>query len=367
MSNRLDWIDNARGIGIFTVVLVHSMIPMRYDVYLDAAVMLLAGFAIALFFIMAGMTYNGDKNRNNLKDYAISRGCQLLIPYFALYIIMMILFIPLAGSVDTYLTPADVVFWFLYGAGPPGQATHLWFLPVLFFGLMLFVTIESLTHSYDSRVRWPLVVLLPVIAVWITDICSPMLVPWRVNSVLIATSFCIIGHEMQRYSGLKQWRTNSKILDGVIFLILAVVLFVVSQYNGFFNFVEDSFGENAWLYLVTGTSGTILVFMLSSLFKSRRVEFLGVNSQVIYEIHPVFFYLAPLLMVALGWSLADYDASITLFWPLRFLLGFVLAIPFAMLVLRNRILSMIFTGKSNMKQIEPSLTSPIPDGEDPKG
>jgi fucose 4-O-acetylase-like acetyltransferase len=126
------------------------MIPMRGEAYLEAAVTLLASFAIALFFIMAGMTYNGDKHRSNLKTYAISRGRQLLIPYFVLYIIMIVAFVPLAGSVDTYLTPADVVFWFLYGAGPPGQATHLWFLPVLYFGLLLFIAIESVTHKINS-------------------------------------------------------------------------------------------------------------------------------------------------------------------------------------------------------------------------
>ena len=247
------------------------------------------------------------------------------------------------------------------------RATHLWFLPVLYFSLVLFIAIESVTHKLNSVVRWPLVVILPVLAFWITDLFTPMLVPWRINSILIATAFCIIGHEMQRFRGLKPWRTNSKILDVVVFLTLSVILVVAAMYNGFFNFVEDSFGRNAWLYLVTGTSGTILVFMLSSLFKSKRVGFLGANSQVIYEIHPVFFYLAPALMVALGWSLATYDASITLFWPLRFILGFVLAILFSMLVLRNRILSLIFTGKSNIKQIEPSQTGSTPDGEDPKG
>ena len=366
-STRLDWIDNARGIGIFAVVVVHSMIPMRGDVYLEAAVTLLASFAIALFFLMAGMTYNGDKHRNNLKAYAISRGRQLLIPYFVLYIIIMVMFVPLAGSVDTYLTPGDVLFWFLYGAGPPGQATHLWFLPVLYFSLVFFIAIEAVTHKLNSVVRWPLVVLLPVLAFWITDLFTPMLVPWRINSILIATAFCIIGHEMQRFRGLKPWRTDSKILDVVVFLILSAILVVAATYNGFFNFVEDSFGRSAWLYLVTGTSGTILVFMLSSLFKSKRVGFLGANSQVIYEIHPVFFYLAPVLMIVLGWSLAAYDASITLFWPLRFLLGFELAILFSMLVLRDRILSLIFTGKSNIKQIELSQTGSTPDGEDPKG
>jgi hypothetical protein len=322
------------------------MIPMGDDVFLVGTTTLLASFAIALFFIMAGLTYNGDKYRNNLKDYAISRGRQLLIPYFALYIIMMVLFIPLVGFVDTPLTPGEVFFWFLYGAGPPGQATYLWFLPVLYFGLVLFIAIERVTHSMNSVVRWPLVVLLPVLAFWITDAFSPMLVPWRVNSILIATAFCIIGYEIKNYRSLRPWRTDSKLLDATVFIVLSIVLFVASQYNGFFNFVEDSFGKNAWLYLITGTSGTIIVFMLSSLFKSRRISFLGVNSQVIYEIHPVFFYLVPALMFLLGWSLAAYDASIVLFWPLRFLLGFGLSIPFAMLALRNRALSLVFTGKS---------------------
>ena len=130
--------------------------------------------------------------------------------------------------------------------------------------------------------------------------------------------------------------------------MLTLVLFVASQYNGLANLVEDSFGTNAWLYLITGTSGTILVFMLSSLFKSpsKRMEFLGVNSQIIYEIHPVFFYLAPATMVLLGWSLAEYDALLSIFWPMRFVFGFVLAIAFTFLVLRNRVLSLIFTGRN---------------------
>jgi hypothetical protein len=326
------------------------MIPMRGVPYLEAGVSLFGGFAIALFFIMAGLTYNGDKHRNNLRAYAISRGRQLLIPYFMLYFIMIVLFIPLEGTVQTNLTPGDVVFWFFYGAGPPGEATHLWFLPVLYFGLLLFVLIERVTHSLNSVVRWPLVVILPVVAFMITDAFSPMLVPWRINSVLIATAFCIIGHEMQKFNGLRPWRTESRVVDVAIFLVLSVILVLASIYNGFFDFVQDSFGKNAWLYIITGTSGSIIVFMLSDLFSSSRFGFIGENSQIMYEIHPVFFYLAPALMLMFGWSLAAYDASITLFWPLEFVLGFGLSIPFTMLVLRNRILSLIFTGKSNIPQ-----------------
>ncbi|MFX1561468.1 MAG: hypothetical protein ACFFBL_12835, partial [Promethearchaeota archaeon] len=80
---------------------------------------------------------------------------------------------------------------------------------------------------------------------------------------------------------------------------------------------------------------------------SRRIQFLGINSQSIYEIHPIFFYLIPPLVALFGWSYMEYDSAFTLFWPLRFVIAFGLSVPFAYLVLRNRVLSVIFTGKSN--------------------
>ena len=242
------------------------------------------------------------------------------------------------------------ITWLLYGAGPPGQPTYLWFLPVLYFGLILFTVIESVTHSQDPRVRWPFVVLLPFLALWMTDTFSPILVPWRVNSVLFATAFCIIGHEMKRYRGLSWWRTDSKILDGVILVVLATVTIIISQYNGFVSHPDDWLGTNGWLYLVSGTSGTIVFFMLSSFTKSstisKKMQFLGVNSQIVYEVHPIFFYLVPIVIGLFGFSVAAYEASHTLYWPIRFVIAFGLSIPFTMLTLRNRILSLIFTGKS---------------------
>ncbi|MFX1607304.1 MAG: acyltransferase family protein, partial [Promethearchaeota archaeon] len=348
-----EWIDISKGVGIIVVILCHSMIhtELRDDPFVYSAVSFMTGFVMAMFFILAGMTYHADKHRENLIQYAISRGRQLLIPYFAIYIIMTLLFIPLTGSIDTYLTPGELIFWLLYGAGPPGQPTYLWFLPVLYFGLLLFVVIESVTHSQDPRVRWPLVVILPLVAFLITNAFSPLLVPWRVNSVLYTTAFCIVGHEMRRYRGLKAWCTDSRIRDGIVVMILFVVWLILSLYNGFVSWVDDIFGTNGWIYLITGVSGSVIIFILSSLFDSssisRRIQFLGINSQSIYEIHPIFFYLIPPLVALFGWSYMEYDSAFTLFWPLRFVIAFGLSVPFAYLVLRNRVLSVIFTGKSN--------------------
>jgi hypothetical protein len=277
-----------------------------------------------------------------------------LIPFFFIYIIMTILFIPLSGSIDTYLTPGELVFWLLYGAGPPGQPTYLWFLPVLYLGLIIFTFLESLTHSKDPRLIWVFVILLPLIAFWITNLLSPVLVPWRINSVFVATTFCIIGHEMKRSRGLEWWRTSSKIRDAVIILALFIVTILISQYNGFVSHPDDWFGVNGWLYIVSGTLGSVAVFMLASQSKSsfisRKMQFLGVNSQIVYEIHPMFFYIVPILLGLLGVSATEYATSFTLFWPFRFIIAIAISIPFTMLILRNRILSILFTGKGVSKQ-----------------
>ncbi|MHA1937370.1 MAG: acyltransferase family protein [Candidatus Thorarchaeota archaeon] len=349
-SPRYEWIDISKGVGILAVILCHSMIPMLSVEILYSTVAFLTSFVMVLFFILAGMTYNGEKHRENLRNYAVSRGRQLLIPYIAIYFIMILLFIPLAGSIDTYLTPLELVIWFLYGAGPPGQPTYLWFLPVLYFGLLLFTAIESATHTNDPKIRWPLVAILPFFAFWMTDVFSPMLVPWRLNDVLLTTAFCIVGYEMKRYRDLKPWHTDSKIRDGAIFLILIAFLFVVSQYNGFISPADDWYGTNGWLYLISGIIGAVVIFMLSSIstssMASRKMQFLGVNSQVIYEVHPIFFYLVPVLLGLFGLSTLDYDTSFALIWPIRFVLAFGLSIPFTLLVSRNRFLSLIFKGKS---------------------
>jgi fucose 4-O-acetylase-like acetyltransferase len=350
-GKRQEWIDVSKGAGIVLVVVAHAMIPMQGNVYLYSFISFMTSFVMPIYFILAGLTYNGDKHRGDLKNYAISRGKQLLIPYFAIYIIMMLLYIPLTGSIDTYLTPADLVFWLLYGAGPPGQPTYLWFLPVLYFGLVLFTVIELATHNQDPRVRWPFVVLFPFLGLWITDVFSPMLVPWRVNHVFFTAAFCIIGHEMKRYLGFRQWRTASKILDGVIIVILFAIILPISQYNGFVSAADDWFGVSGWLFFLTGILGTLFIFMLSSISESsaisRTMQYFGVHSQVIFEIHPIFFYLVPITLGLLGVSATVYDTQFVLFWPVRFIFAFGLSILFTFVVYRNRILSVIFTGKSN--------------------
>jgi fucose 4-O-acetylase-like acetyltransferase len=356
---RFEWIEVTKGIGITFVILVHSMIP-----WLNPVTIHLSSFTIAIFFVLAGLTYNNHRHRGNLQRFIVSRGKQFLIPYFFLYMIMMVLFLPLSSSIDSAFTPAEVFLWFLYGNGPPLSASHLWFLPVLYFGLVLFVITDRAMQRFPYYSRWIIAVLFPIIGMIIQSIFAPNLVPWRLSSVFVAATFVFLGNAMRQYRGLNPWLSSSKARDAVVFLLLAVILVLVSNFNGFTDIAVDNLGTSILIYMIPGTIGTLLVFYASSVLVSsdpfrKLFMALGKNSQELYEIHPVFFYLVPIVALPLGLPLIGLEHS-TLFWPLRFILGITFGFLLTGYVItRNRVLSVLFRGSSRVTFVNlPKETSP---------
>ncbi|MFX0108469.1 MAG: acyltransferase family protein, partial [Candidatus Hodarchaeota archaeon] len=303
-TSRLDWIEVAKGVGITFVILVHSMIPLLNPVTIH-----LSSFTIPLFFVLAGLTYNNERHRGNIRSFAASRGKQFLIPYFFLYAIMMILFVPLAPSIETSLTPIEIVLWFIYGNGPPKSASHLWFLPVLYFGLMVFVVMDRAMQRFPSYSRWIFLVIFPLMASAIQSLFAPTLVPWRISSVFLSATFVLVGNIMRGVRGLNPWLLSSRTANLILFVVLSALLVLVSQLNGFTDIAVDNYGVSAFIYMIPGVTGTVLVFAASSAIAysspvRRFFMAIGKNSQELYEIHPVAFYLAALIALPLGLPLA---------------------------------------------------------------
>ncbi len=345
-QTRIEWIDIAKGIGILSVIMVHAIIPN-----VNIITTTLSSFTIPLFFIMAGLTYNASRHRHNLRKFAKTRGRQFLIPYFILQISMIILFYLIPNAVDTYLTPNEVVFWFLYGSGPPMQSTHLWFLPVLYFGFLLFAILDRLVADVPRAVRILLIPAFALLAAIINQLFYPMLVPWHISAILVACAYTIIGNELQKEGGRASWKTGSRTRDLTVILLATVSLVLVSELNGFTDIAVDNLGLSVYIYLGTGTLGTLIVFIVSSYLADfpasvqRWFVMLGNASQEIYEFHPLTFLLVPPIMLLAGWTIPDIVAGYDLLWPLRFSLGVVISIPVVLYVIRrNRLLSFIFTG-----------------------
>ncbi|MFX1484927.1 MAG: acyltransferase family protein [Promethearchaeota archaeon] len=345
-TTRFEWIDVSKGIGIILVVLVHSIIPL-----INSITTHLSSFAIPLFFVLAGLTYDSERHQYRLKRLAKVRGQQFLVPYFCLYTIIMILFYLVPNAVETYLTPDQLVFWFFYGSGPPNQSTHLWFLPVLYFGFVLFIIIDRLLVNLPRYTRLILVPSLAVIATGINSSFAPMLVPWHLGSIIIAAIFMLIGNEIRNQYGMMSWSTKFKVLDVVLIVALSSLLILLSELNGFTDIAVDNLGNSVWLYLINGTIGTSVVFIAASLladqsvFTRTRLSQLGNMSQEVYEFHPLTFLLMTPILLLTGWALVDIQTNFNNLWILRFSLGMIVSILVVVFVIRkNRFLSVIFTG-----------------------
>ncbi|MHA1479955.1 MAG: acyltransferase family protein [Candidatus Thorarchaeota archaeon] len=357
-SKRADWLDVSKGIGILSVITVHSIIPQ-----INAITTHLSSFTIPLFFVLAGLTYNSKRHRYRLREFAVSRGRQFLIPYFGLYVIMIVSFFLLPNVVNTSLTPELLLFSLFYGSGPPGQSTHLWFLPVLYFGMLAFAGLDRLFARAPHATRFSLFLVLPLSAVAINSLFLPDLVPWHLGAILVSATFVFIGNEMRRVNGVKFWTTESRIKDLLLIVSGVAVLLIVSELNGFTDIAVDNIGINVWLYLIAGTIGTSIVFVISSQIAilttaiRKSLVLLGNASQEIYEVHPFTFMLVTPILFLFGWAFTDIDAAYDLLWPLRFFLGVSISVIVVLFFIRkNRILSFLFTGSYKRMKKE----APIP-------
>ncbi|MHA1771285.1 MAG: acyltransferase family protein [Candidatus Thorarchaeota archaeon] len=344
-ASRFRWIDGAKGLGIIAVMIVHSMIPM-----INLITTYLSAFAIQLFFIITGLTYHNEKYREQLRRLFIVRGRQLLIPYVLLYFLVIILFIPVAPYIETYLTPSQLVFWFLYGSGPPMSSSHLWFLPVIFFGLVVFAVLDKLSARIARPARLLWIIILPLLSWLIKIIFEPALVPWHLNAIFIAAAYMFLGNEIRlvRRNSLESLfsvRTNM-----IIVLLSTSTFLVVSTINGFTDLAVDNTGINIWLYMLAGLLGSIMCISISQIisYKGGRLDRLlalfGTHSQVVYELHPLVFYLSPLLLFLAGFSLGGVTGAIAI-WPLRLFLAITITLPLVLFVIeRHAPLRFLFRG-----------------------
>jgi len=337
------------------VVTVHSIIPDINPITTH-----LSSFAIPLFFVLAGLTYNNDRYRGDLRGFVQSRGRQYLIPYFVLYTTMIGLRVLLGPYAGTNFTLEELLFWFAYGSGPPDSATHLWFLPVLFFGMVVFAGMDYVTAGFPRQSRWLALVLLPSLALLVKYAFGSTLVPWHANAILIAASFMIIGNEIRLSRGLHHWGSGAASMDCIGVIACVTILVIASGVNGFTDIAVDNLGLSVWLYMVAGTLGAIATFLLSSLIARfgtavrKELMRIGAYSQEMYEIHPVTFYLVPITMVLLGGTTSDYAVLYSVLWPARLFLGVVLSLLLSEYVIsRHGLTRLIFRGSSRARNPHP--------------
>ncbi|MGY5872188.1 MAG: acyltransferase [Candidatus Thorarchaeota archaeon] len=364
-EKRESWITIAKAVALVLVIFIHST-PR------DALSGFLTGFVMPAFFILYGVAHNSRKCRDNLKKYTLNRARALMIPYFVISLVMLAMYFVVYPQVDFGFPPSDFIFWTIYGNGPLGRVTHLWFLRTMFFAIILYSLVDYYLHDKSSASRLVIAALAPAIGVMLKFGTGVTLVPWGLDAVFIALSFMIIGGEIRRYRHLAPWSVTPIVdvigLGGTIFAYSVFTLL-----NGFVNIGESVYGVSIYYYMYTGILGTYIVCLLSyyaGKYSSRITRYatsFNKFGQEIYETHPLIIEVNVQLLggLAILGSLAFYPGAPLLI--INFPLAIILSYLFAHLVIRRSgALQLAFLGfrKRSETQVKLTFPVPVPNGND---
>ncbi len=177
ISNRIEWLDVAKGIVIMLMILGHSGMP-KY------ASNVIFAFHMPFFFVASGFTTNFEKT--SFVRFCWNKLKSLGIPFVIYSAVNLVLWPVAKGKVFSD-------FWCNFLAvGWEGVA--LWFIPVLFFALVIAKMVYMIKVV---KIRYALILLLPIIS---SMLCYfQIMLPWNLSVVPFASFFILAGDFCKRY------------------------------------------------------------------------------------------------------------------------------------------------------------------------
>lgn len=277
---RVSWIDNAKFIGIFLVVLGHLPIP-------EYAINFIYSFHMPLFFFISGYLFDVNKYDSFFKFFK-HRFRQLLVPYFFFNVITYFFWLLIGrrfgndSSADiSVFTPIIGIF---YGTDTGNYLIHcgsLWFLPCLFL-------VEIIYYMFIKVHKGLLLLLLTLIG-YINFRIDHVMLPWSFDVALVAIFFYCV-------SDILKSAINKGVKIKVIYKLLIVLasLFLhwfLINLTGRSDMSSNTY-NNYFLFLITALNGIVIIVLFSSLIadliqKIPLIEYFARNTIIILSFHGI--------------------------------------------------------------------------------
>ena len=229
-SNRVEYIDIAKGIGILLVALAHADISI-ISPYLHKFIY---SFHMPLFFFLSGYFFSV---KTPFWSFLKKRFHTILKPYLVTIFLIYIFSISFGNM--RFVTAAGRIMKAMYATGYYLDWVQLWFLPSLFVtSLFAYLFYRYILLRFNNRyIRWVILLALQAIAVALLDRFYPFSMtllgndyilyglPYSLDIVLLSGFFYLLGNEVRQVTS-DQRLSNKWILLGTGgFLIALTVLF----------------------------------------------------------------------------------------------------------------------------------------------
>lgn len=258
-QKRLIWVDYAKSIGIFLVVLGHatSNYSLRSFIYV---------FHIPLFFFISGMFFSFDKYPS-YKSFFKRRFSQLVIPYLIFNFITYLLWLFIGRKVgNDRLFDIDVfhpLIGIFYGHLNNHFMEHcapLWFIACLF-------SVENIYYIVFKRIKSLFVnvlVLVVFVALGYVDYkFIHLFFPWGINIAFSVMIFYGLGVLYRKYLLAKERHVLI-----LLFLISLGITYLISNLNGKIEVSMKEFG-NYLYYIIGALVGIVMIFSFSKIEEAK--------------------------------------------------------------------------------------------------
>ena len=283
--NRFNWVDNVKGLAIILVVLGHIASPFSTFIY---------SFHMPLFFIVSGFFLNPI---NELKSEIIKSFKRLFRPFFIYLTLGFIIEFLKRFYLDREQLKFDdfigALIYMDYDRLIGTYAFVLWFLPALFIGKTLVYLILKYSRFF----------LIEIVLISIAFLIGYNFnFPLAIDDGLISAPYIFIGYYFYKNKGVLANKTTMIIL--LIPLLLISLLYGVPELNISTKFFDSILINFIW----TCTLSFLLFILFSELkFNIKALEYLGINSLLIFLIHPytnnIAYYAASNYFLQLSISL----------------------------------------------------------------
>ena len=335
-SNRLDYIDVAKGIGILLVVWAHILVvgPSHQLIY---------AFHMPLFFFVSGLLFNSGKYPSFVSFVKI-RAKRLLLPYVIYSIVTWMIwagFRYLRGdAVDSYWMPLLQTF---IAQGSGAYIVHnsaLWFIPCLFAVEVLYYFVRK------AKGFFPL--LICIIIAGINSLLIRrfgknylFMLPWNLDAAFYALPFYSVANLIRNKVGLLEIQekvSDNKCLTFFCLAVLSVALCFLS-----FNYGECSMGSSSYMcpdyvFFARAFVGIAALMMISLLICSFDLQWVispmawcGENSLDIMCLHIPIKGVVIILICKLMHPLVDVSSS-SLYSALAFAITMGAIVPLVLCI-----------------------------------
>lgn len=259
MTQRIKWIDVAKGWGIILLIYGH--------IADDVIVRWLYTFHIPLFFFLSGYVFNPNKS---FKDLIQSKSRSLLLPYLTLGIPLIII-----NLFYGYKLPNLICLFIIQERMFP-----LWFITALFLQIIIcFFIINKLKKNLQIIT----IIILSLIGIGFWRLGGHSL-PWNLDISLVTIPFFYVGWYLKSY-GLFQtiFNKNRFLIYFTIFLTANVggglIIHLMQHPN--IDLFTCSFGFEPLTY-PTAFLGILATITFSNRFYSKILSYIGQNSLVFF-------------------------------------------------------------------------------------